>query len=185
MRLGPVLVAASMALGCASFDTGSVARASAAELLACNEAAVEVEQIGAYRYRAEGCGDRVTMACTAGALEPQCLRVADGAPVAADMEDHAPGEPPGPVESEAEPAPDDELEARIRANLDARSDDILACVGAERAAVRAAYAADGAITFSLQGPLAGGPEERCVRDALEGARAPASGRGGVVIHLVR
>ncbi|MEQ8458508.1 MAG: hypothetical protein RLO52_40950 [Sandaracinaceae bacterium] len=174
-----------LASGCASFDTGSVARSSAAELLACNEAALEMSQVGAYRYRAAGCGGEVTVACTASALEPRCLRVSDAAPVAADVEDHAPGE----VEPSQTVAPEREQEqaqeARIRAGLDARKDDVLACVGAERAAVRVAYAADGTLTFGLQGALAGSPEERCVVDALDGVRAPASGRAGVVVHLLR
>lgn len=178
-----------LASGCASFDTGSVARSSAAELLACNEAALEMSQVGAYRYRVAGCGGEVTVACTASALEPRCLRVSDAAPVAADVEDHAPGE----VEPSQTVAPDrgpdreqqQAQEARIRAGLDARKDDVLACVGAERAAVRVAYAADGTLTFGLQGALAGSPEERCVVDALDGVRAPASGRAGVVVHLLR
>lgn len=233
---------ALLAAGCGQFDTGTQAERSLAEELGCPERLVEVEQLGAYRYRGEGCGRTAVVACTAGRLEPECLRegpstaggawAPDDAPVRAEGRedaagddgagdhragdegrgagDHrvvaeggggpdAPGDAPGGSEASDEPGdtpagegapalpetPDPEVEARIRAGLDARRGDILACTGAERVAVRAGYAPDGSVALSLQGALSGTPEERCVQDALDGVRVPATGGAGVVVHLIR
>ncbi|MBZ0116609.1 MAG: hypothetical protein K8H88_06435, partial [Sandaracinaceae bacterium] len=73
----------------------------------------------------------------------------------------------------------------VRDRLDARAADIVACAGRDRVAVRVSWAVDGSLDVRLQGPLAGSPEEGCVQDLLEGARAPSEGRAGVVVHLVR
>jgi hypothetical protein len=81
---------------------------------------------------------------------------------------------------------DPEAEAALRAALDARRDDVLACVGRDRAVVRAAWGAAGDLAIALTGELAGTPEERCVRAALADVRAPAAGRlRGAVLHLLR
>ncbi len=188
-RAGCTALALALALGgCAQFDTGSAARRRSSELLDCDEEDVEIEQVGAYRFRGEGCGRRVEVVCTAAALEPVCFRqstpTAGGeAPFEGDelVEVDAPPEAP-PSEAPDIEAPD--IEARVRAGLDARRDDILACVGQERAAVRVAYEADGAVTISLQGPLEASAEEGCVRSALAGVRVPSSTTSGVVVHLV-
>ena len=57
--------------------------------------------------------------------------------------------------------------------------------GDKRPAIRAAYAPDGSVDLTAQGALSGSPEERCVQDALDGVRVPATGQAGVVVHLVR
>jgi hypothetical protein len=77
------------------------------------------------------------------------------------------------------------IEVRIRAGLDARREDVLACVGRERVAVRVTYDGEGAVRITLQGALEGSPEEGCVRAALEGVRVPGTGASGAVVHLVR
>ncbi len=177
-----VQVAVGLALalaGCARFDTGAVARSTAARLLECPERNVELHPVGEYRFRAEGCGRSVALACTASELEPECLRESEIA--------SAGGEAPAPEEEAEHVAtsePDTDVEARIRAGLDARSEDVLACVGRDRVAVRVGYAPDGSVDVALQGALHGSPEERCVQDALDGVRVPATGGSGVVVHLV-
>lgn len=185
-RFARVVCTASALLalaGCAQFDTGSAARRRASELLECDEEDVGVTQVGAYRFRGEGCGRSVEVVCTAAALEPTCYR--QGAVASSGGE--APFEDDEAVEADdtrAE-APATDVEARIRAGLDARRDDIVACVGRDRVAVRVAYDAEGAVTIGLQGELEGSPEEGCVRAALSGVRVAPTGASGVVVHLVR
>ncbi|MCZ7682094.1 MAG: hypothetical protein M5U28_26190 [Sandaracinaceae bacterium] len=173
MNARSIAATALLLAACAQFDTGSVARRRAAEALECEEESVEVTAIGEYRFRGEGCGRTATVTCTAGALEPQCFE---------EAELLAAG-------GEAEPAPDPEVagevEARIRAGLEARREDVLECVGRDRVAVRVGYAPDGTVEIALSGALHDTPEERCVQDALEGVRVAATGASGVVVHLVR
>jgi hypothetical protein len=168
LRLLPLLLLA----GCGAFDTGTVARREAARALDCAEDAVSVEETGYYRYRGVGCAGRVDLACSMGRRDPVCL-IVDGALAAVG------GEEAAPVASEAEVA------QAIRTRLEGRRDDLLACAGAARLAVRVTYAADGSVVIALQGERSGSPEEACVRDVLRGARLPPPGRGGVVVHLLR
>lgn len=202
-------LAGLLVMGCAQFDTGASAQRALAEHLGCPEERVQMTQIGAYRYRGEGCGREATVACTASQLEPQCLHegptTAGGEwtsdeegseePRVVQPDPDAHRQPAVSGEPSDEPAgdatagltdpPDAEVESQIRAGLDARRDDVLACTGAERVAVRAGYAPDGSVALSLQGELEGTPEERCVQDALDGVRVPATGGAGVVVHLIR
>ncbi len=187
-------------VGCPELDTGHVASQRLLAALDCPASETEIEQVGAYRYVGEGCGRTATVACTASSFEPRCVpertsggelaQADEGPPVdppaaspaglaVADAPDPVP-EPAGGAEGTAVAA----IEASIRAGLDARREDVLACVGRSRVAVRAGYAPDGSVALSLNGPLAGSPEERCVQDVLDGVRVPGGG-AGVVIHLVR
>ena len=167
-----------MAPGCNQFDTGSAAQASAARILECPQSQVEITAVGAYRYRGEGCGQHVVLTCTASRLEPECLRVADLVSSGGEEDD-----------DDALPTPDteadEEIETLIRAGLEARRDDVLACAGTQRVAIRAAYAPDGSVDLTAQGALSDTAEERCIQDALDGVRVPATGGAGVVVHLVR
>ena len=179
------LASSILLFGCAQFDTGAVARMSAAELLDCPENAVTMTQVGAYRYRGEGCGGEVSVACTSAALEPHCLREGDTSgdeELVLDEDDEEGGDEIEPAVSET---PDEGVEAQIRAGLDARRDDVLACTGRDRVAIRAGYAPDGSVALSLQGDQAGSAEERCVQDALDGVRVAATGEAGIVVHLIR
>jgi len=164
-RLAVTLALCSV--GCSGIDLGDAARRDTAEALQCPAEEVELEQLGEYRYRGDGCGRVVLVACTASALEPRCFPQSSG--------DGDPGET-------EEPPPD--VEATIRGGLEARRDDVLACVGRDRIGVRAAYTGEGVVSLSLQGDLADTPEEACVRDALGGVRVAATGEEGVIIHLV-
>ena len=74
-------------------------------------------------------------------------------------------------------------DATTRAWLDGSRDAILGCASRETVIVRV-EAREGGTTVSLQPPLAGGPEEACVRSALGDAPAGAAPQG-VVIHAVR
>ncbi|MFK7989917.1 MAG: hypothetical protein AB8I08_28110 [Sandaracinaceae bacterium] len=174
---------------CASWDTGTVAHESAASALSCRVDDTEMEQLGAYRYRGRGCGADVIVACSASTLEPVCLRESEVI-TAGDVQVAEHTEPVEPAPDEDAPPPFDdepnpEVETRIRAGLAARRDDILACTGQPRIGVRAAYAPDGSVAFSLQGALADTPEQGCVENALDGVRVAATGHAGVVIHLVQ
>lgn len=155
------------AAGCAGIDLGDAARRDTSEALQCPAEEVELEQLGEYRYRGDGCGREVVVACTASALEPRCYPQSTGG-----------------AEAEETEAPPPDVEANIRGGLEARRDDVLACVGRDRIAVRAAYTGEGVVSLSLQGDLADSPEEACVRDALGGVRVAATGEEGVIIHLV-
>lgn len=165
------LTAALLVAGCAQFDTGNAARTSAAAALECQEQNTTVTAVSAYRYRGEGCGRSVVVACTAGALEPQCLPEAELASAG------------GAVERAPEAEASDEIERHIRAGLEGRREDVLACVGRERVGVRVGYAPDGSVDVTLQGELHESPEERCVQDALEGVRV-GRGAAGTVVHLL-
>lgn len=152
--------------GCAQMDTGTAARRDVANAIQCPRAAIELEQLGDYRYRGRGCGREVVVACSSSTLEPHCY---------AERAEDAEGA------STAAPA---DVERVIRGGLEARREDVLACVGRERIGVRVVYDADGEVTFMLQGELADSPEEACVRDALDGVRVAATGDEGVIVHLV-
>lgn len=158
-------------LACGSIDTGTVAHRTAARLLECDAESTEITALSSYRYRGQGCGRTVMVACTAAALEPQCLAESELATAGGEREE--------PASAEAS----EEVEARIRAGLEARRDDVLACVGRDRVAVRVGYAPDGSVDISLQGALHETPEERCVQDTLEGVRV-AGGAAGTVVHLL-
>lgn len=153
-------------VGCAGIDMGDAARRDAASAAHCPRGAMQMEQIGDYRYRGRGCGETVVVACTSSALEPRCY-----AERAQAAEEGSTGTPP-------------DVEATIRAGLEARREDVLACVGRDRIGVRVVYEGDGEVTFMLQGDLEDSPEEACVRDALDGVRVAATGHEGVIIHLV-
>jgi hypothetical protein len=81
-------------------------------------------------------------------------------------------------------APSD-IEAGIRAHLDAHREDVLACVNAPRAVLQVAYAPDGQALVSLQGADAGGPLEGCVRAVLGAIPVQGAEEPGTVVHLVR
>ena len=66
-----------------------------------------------------------------------------------------------------------------------RRDDVLACVGAERALVRASWSAAGDVALWLEGAPGDGPEEGCVRAALRDLRVPGGHGSGALLHLVR
>lgn len=172
-------VLALLLVGCTGIDAGDAARRDAAEALRCPRPQVETEQIGAYRYVGRGCGRVVTVACTASAFEPRCLEVSaltsGGMDESPRVEEDA--------QRDAEPPP--ETEAQIRAGLRARRQDVLACTGRDRVAVRVAYAPDGSVSLTLQGDLESSPQQRCVQNVLSGVRVAATGTAGVVVHLVR
>lgn len=166
---------------CSSMDTSVAARRDAAAALECPEAGVEMDQVGEYRYTGRGCGREVVVVCTASALEPRCISAASLASAGGE----ASSEPEAEALAGGDAEASNELETLIRAGLENRRDDIRACTGRERVAVRAAYAPDGSVDLTLQGELSGTPEERCVQDALDGVRVAATGEAGVVVHLVR
>ena len=173
--LARVLLSAAGALlwsGCPALDLGTSARRDLAAALECASAEVEMEQVGEYRYHGAGCGREATVACTASALEPHCL-VEGTRSFDADPDDE-------PDSTDALP----DIEQVIRGGLDARREDVLACVGRDRVGVRASYTPEGIVSLALQGELAGTAEERCVQQVLEGVRVRATGEEGVVIHLV-
>jgi hypothetical protein len=162
----------ALVMGCAGMDTSARARERAVEVLSCPT--VDMTQLEEYRFHAVGCGQTADFACTAGSLEPTCIRVASAGG------EHVVPPPPSEVES---PVSASSSEAAIRAGLDARRSDIFACTQHDPTIVRVAYTADGAIDVHLGGGLESSPEEGCVRAALAGARAPG-GESGTVLHLV-
>ncbi|MFW6052068.1 MAG: DUF4156 domain-containing protein [Myxococcota bacterium] len=79
----------------------------------------------------------------------------------------------------------DAVARRIRAALDQRSADILACVAEDRLAVRIHHAPDATLTVSLQGDLEDTPEQDCVAALLEDLTIDTEGTEGTVVHVVR
>lgn len=190
---------------CGSWDDHTAARTFSRELLACFD--VEVERTESHRFHARGCEREADVVCSEGALNPVCIQVAsrdtsggeatevvDGEDVDA-MTDEGVDEAPTRVASAAtaegtttesgsiEEAPSP-AEQAIRRGLDARSEDILACVDRSSVAVRVNHRVDGGISITLSGDLRDSPEESCVRVAIGDVRVPA-GEAGVVVHLVR
>lgn len=161
---------------CSDWDTETQARERAVAVLGCHE--VVVASRSHERFRIEGCGRSVDVLCTSGRNDPTCIA---GRPSDATLSDvGAGGEVPPPPEA----PPTSGREAVVRAGLDARRGDVLACASRPSVVVRATYASDGSVVFGLNGELAGSPEEGCVRAALDGVRVEP-GEAGVVLHLVR
>lgn len=186
-----ILVASATLVACASFDASVRARHLATEALACD--AVALEPRGEAVWHAEGCGRAIDVACTTAHAEPQCTRVRLRTSQAASRSDasmRAAPEDAVPSRRSREPSgetrgPSGETrEQALRTVLEARRQDVLACVERDRVAVRARWDAQGAVTLALLGDLAGSPEEGCVRAALDDFRAPP-GEPGEIVHLLR
>jgi hypothetical protein len=200
-----LLAWASLLSACGSWDDHTAARTYSRELLACFD--VEVERTESHRFHARGCEREADVVCSEGALNPVCIQVAsrdtsggeatevvdgedvdattdegvDEAPVRVASGATAEGASTEGATSEEAPSP---AEQAIRRGLDARADDILACVDRSSVAVRVNHRADGGISITLSGDLRDSPEESCVRVAIGDVRVPG-GAAGVVVHLVR
>lgn len=72
----------------------------------------------------------------------------------------------------------------IRAAIDHRRDAILECTDERPVDLIGGYTAEGAVSFSIIGPLAGSDAERCVRDALGAMSVAPSDAPGAVTHRV-
>lgn len=77
------------------------------------------------------------------------------------------------------------VEARIRAALEERAANILACVGTDRVGVRVRYAPGKPLGIALQGDLEGSPEQECVAAELTGVRIDTERAKGTVVRVVR
>lgn len=186
-----VLLVGGALVGCGTWESQERARTVAAEVMECP--GVTVEPRGDERFHATGCGEEIDLACTSGGNEPRCERVrirtagAEAETVAESVTvTEIPVATPEPygtgTAAPVVPAGDPAAEAALRASIDARRDDVLACAGSERVVVRVRTDANGAARITLGGALAGGAEEGCVRAALSDLTAPPSIE---VIHLVR
>lgn len=83
------------------------------------------------------------------------------------------------------PAPLSSGTDQARGALNARREALLACAGRDVIGIRSSWDAAGTLSISLQPPLAGGPEEECVRSQLSGVRIGATSPGEVVHVLSR
>lgn len=183
-------------VACGEWDDQGAARDFAREQMGCFD--VEVERTEAHRFAVDGCERRIDVVCSEGSLHPVCIEVAlrgtsggdDGEidDPAREVVDVDPRVDEGIDEAHATadvtPAGPTPAEAAIRRGLDARSEDILACVDRSTVAVRVNHAADGTLSITLSGDLRSSPEEGCVRAAIGDVRVPG-GEPGVVVHLVR
>jgi hypothetical protein len=124
---------------------------------------------------------------------PPVVTVTGGAGDAPYVETAASGSasspPPGDELAIPEPPAAGSPEELIRAALDGQREGIRRCAGASSSdpqpvPVRAAWAADGAVTLALEAPLAGTAAEGCVRRLFPGHRVAASAAGELV-HPVR
>jgi len=196
--------------GCAAWDAEAQARDSAREWLDCEE--VELEPAAETAWHAQGCGRTVDVACSTSANSPHCIRVriasrageepgeavrATGGeepgavsgrgegrdPVAGADPGASPGRDTEPAASEGEPPP--AAERSLRAALDARREDALACASRDRLVVSASWTPSGAVSLALSGDLAGSAEEGCVRAALEDLRVEGATAPGTILHLLR
>ncbi|AKF07581.1 hypothetical protein [Sandaracinus amylolyticus] len=178
MRALVVALVAACA-GCGAWDAESRARDRARDWIDCDD--VDLVQRAESAWRASGCGRHVDVACTTSDNEPECIRVRFADASGAESATTAPVETSG---GESAPSGDDAATSAVRASLDARREDVLACASSERVVVRVEWDATGAITLGLGGELGGSAEEGCVRAALADLRAP-SGAPGSLLHLVR
>lgn len=101
----------------------------------------------------------------------------DTSPIAAELASAVPGQAP----VEASQAPDADAEAALRAAIDQRSADLLACAASERVRVELSYDA-GTLAVQLGGELSGSAEEGCIRHLLQDLSAPPG--HGRLVHLV-
>lgn len=167
--------------GCAGWEPEARARDQAREWLECDE--VALEPVGESAYRATGCGRTLGVACATSTNEPHCTRVR-----IASAGGDEPASPPAPVQgavaTETAVENETETDSQLRATLDARREDVLACVSRERVVVRATWTAMGEVSWALDGELRGSPEEGCVRAALGALRVDAP-NDGTLLHLVR
>lgn len=156
------LAMASALSGCAGWDPEVRARERATETLSCRE--VQSTKVGEYLYDVEGCGRRVRILCSSGAMDPVCVAVRSPGHEGIEAAHTAGGEeempdtrtalvvPPAeptsdPATSDAElgpalavaapPAGDSgpALEADVRAAIDARGAVVLACLDVPLATV--------------------------------------------------
>lgn len=94
--------------------------------------------------------------------------------------------PPGTVivVPEGGHRPDPAVEQAIRAGIDARRTQVLACSGSQPIMIRARWGADGRVWLTLDRPYARTAVEQCVRDTVGGFQV-TNEAPGEVIHLVR
>src|SRR6185295_19475997 len=92
--------------------------------------------------------------------------------------------PARPLPPPAIPLPDAEDRA-VRAAVDAHRAEIMACVERLPIAVEIRFAPGAGAAVSLRGPLAGRPEDACVRAVLDGRIDVRAARAGTVVHVVR
>jgi hypothetical protein len=106
----------------------------------------------------------------------------------------APGDTSQPVEDEAQrhaqaEAPEGDLasslsaEDALHAAIDLRRQGVADCTQQDVVVV-AAWSADGTVTISLLGDLAGSTSEECVQAALADVQAQATGNSGAITHHV-
>lgn len=189
LRRTACLGASLCLLACGSWDDQAAATTFARETLHCFD--VAVERTEAHRFHARGCEREGDIVCSEGSLNPVCIRVAarntSGGEAGSEGGETEDVEVASTEGDEPEPAPVETVspqEQAIRRGLDARSEDVLACVDRPSVAVRVNHAADGSLSITLSGDLRDSPEEGCVRAAIGPVHVPP-GAPGVVVHLVR
>ena len=172
-----ILVAVSV--GCGATRDQLVRRASYD--MSCPETQIQVYEIDNRTRGVQGCGQRATYieSCTDPARASNtCTWVLNSdANRGPQQQASAPPAPPPP-------APTPTVEPALHAGLDGHAQMILQCTNGQGVDVVAAYAADGTVTFSLLGVLAGTPAEACVRTGLGPVRMDSGGRSGAITHAI-
>lgn len=121
------------------------------------------------------------------ATEQECIEAAlrpvrvSSVPTPGVVDTSFPPPPRRALGESASATPGASLGAWLDAALARQRDAVLACVGRAVVAVRMS-AADGAATWTLQGELAGSPEEECAASVLAAEVPPAA---GTLIRVVR
>lgn len=173
------------AAGCAGWEPEPRARALAQELMHCD--AVTMTDGGESVWQVNGCGNEIWVACTNGRNEPYCTQVrrpgsAGGEATASAATTDAAAA--GSVAAAPVPVART-VDASVREFLDAHVDDVLACTGGSRVALRARWDANGTLVLFLNGAAARSAEEGCVRAAVGEHIVAEPGEGGELLHLVR
>lgn len=187
--LGPELFAAMLvaflgahAAGCAGWEPEPRARALAQEIMHCD--ALTLSDGGESVWQVSGCGQEIWVACTNGRNEPYCTQVRR--PGSAGGEQRAEAEADaGPAAAAVSTPVPRSVDASVREFLDAHVEDVLACTGGSRVALRARWDAHGTVVLFLNGALARSAEEGCVRAAVGEHTVEEPGEGGELLHLVR
>jgi hypothetical protein len=186
-----VIAAAVCASGCGGAPVGVPlfwSRADGAGQTALLRASVElpcedwdrltVTSLSGGGYRVEGCGLTATYTCARGYRSRTATCQRDGEIRSTAVVTVA---APAPVRIAR---PTTFAETSLRRAVDANRDAILVCTSHHAVAVRIAWSTDGLTVVSLDGPPHATPTEGCVRDVLDGLRAPPSDHGGTLLQAV-
>ena len=197
-RIAAILLLISYAASCAGAGAprgSSYLRGASAAQLGCAPSEVEISEHGqtlsnetwlaSCRGRVYSCtriatGYGTALSCRKSRPEPQQNTAREPRPAPAN---DTPSIAAPPVT--APPTAETPGTSEIRAVLDREREGILACGGWRLIGVQAQAQPNRALDVHLMGPLAGSPQEACVRQLLAQVRLASASANTLVVHVVR